>query len=127
MSATPPASARPLTPRLLAVCGAVLLACAVALAAYAAHGVQGDAQSRLQTAAAFAFGHGLALVALAPRAQARLALVVLAMLLLGTLLFCGGLVAVTLFGIDAGVAPLGGMMMIAAWLAWAAVALRGDA
>lgn len=127
MSATPPASTRPLTPRLLAACGAVLLACAVALAAYAAHGVQGDAQSRLQTAAAFAFGHGLALVALAPRAQARLALVVLAMLLLGTLLFCGGLVAVTLFGIDAGVAPFGGMLMIAAWLAWAAVALRGDA
>ena len=111
--------------RLLAACGALLLAAAVALAAYAAHGVEGEAQARLNTAAAFAFGHGLALAVLAPRAHARLARLVLAALLLGTLLFCGGVVAVTLFGVSLGVAPFGGTLLIVGWLAWAFVALRG--
>lgn len=127
MHATPPAaSTGPLASRLLAASGAVLVACAVALAAYAAHAADGEAQSRLQTAAAFGFGQGLALAALAPRARSRGALAVLATLLAGTLLFCGGLLAATLFGIDAGTAPFGGTLMIGGWLAWAALASRGQ-
>lgn len=125
MHKTPPvAPTRPRTARLLAASGAVLLAGGVTLAAYAAHAGQGDAQPRLQMAAAFAFGHGLALAALAPHARARLSVLVLATLLTGTLLFCGGLVAGTLFGIDAPTAPIGGALMIVGWLAWAALALR---
>ena len=58
--------------RWLAATGAVLAALAVALAAYAAHAASADAQSRLQLAAVFAFGHGIALAALAPRAQRRI-------------------------------------------------------
>jgi uncharacterized membrane protein YgdD (TMEM256/DUF423 family) len=111
--------------RLLGASGALLLAAAVALAAYAAHGVDGEAQARLNSAAGFAFGHGLALAALAPQARSPLALLVLATLLLGTLLFCGGVVALTLFGVSLGVAPFGGTLLIAGWLGWALVALRG--
>ena len=49
-------------PSFLAFCGALLAAVAVALAAYAAHGVDDPlAQSRLQTAALHAFGHGAVL------------------------------------------------------------------
>jgi|GEM_PF-144573 len=111
--------------RLIAAAGAVLLACAVALAAYAAHGVDAAAQSGLYIASAFAFGHGLALAALAPRLRSRLAIMVLITMLSGTLLFCGGLIASALFGINAGVAPIGGSLLILAWLSWAWVALRG--
>ncbi len=129
MATSPTASMHPVSPRpaqrALAASGALLLAAAVALSAYAAHGVEGEAQSRLNTAAAFAFGHGLALAALAPQARSRLAALVLAALLLGTLLFCGGVVAVTLFGINLGVAPFGGTLLIAGWLGWAVVAVRG--
>lgn len=111
--------------RALAAIGALLAAGAVALAAYAAHGVDGLAQSRLQTASAFAFGHGLALVALAPRAQGRLARAALGILLAGALLFCGGLVVGTLFGTGAALAPFGGSLLIAGWLLYAAAAVRG--
>ena len=64
----------------LAANGALCAAAAVALSAYAAHAAQGPAQARLQTAALFAFGHGVALAVLAPqstRTLARLALAVL--------------------------------------------------
>ena len=57
--------------RALAAAGAVLAALSVALSAYAAHVADPAAQSRLQMAALFAFGHGIALAALAPRAARR--------------------------------------------------------
>lgn len=113
--------------RALAAAGAVLAAAAVALAAYAAHGAEGLAQSRLQTAAAFAFGHGLALAALAPRADARLARLALAALLLGALLFAGGVAASVLTGTGSAVAPFGGTLLIAGWLCYALAALRSGA
>ena len=46
--------------------GAVFSALSVGLAAYASHGAEGDARARLMLAAVFAFGHGVALAALAP-------------------------------------------------------------
>lgn len=112
------------TTRLLAASGAVCAACAVALAAYAAHGVEGLAQARLQTAAWFAFGHGVALAALAAHAGGKPGRVALAAMLAGTLLFCGGIVAGTVFGAGSAVAPFGGSLLIAAWLLYAVAALR---
>jgi uncharacterized membrane protein YgdD (TMEM256/DUF423 family) len=109
----------------LAAIGALLAGGAVAVAAYAAHGAEGLAQARLQTAAAFAFGHGLALAALAERAERRLDRSALYVLLAGTALFCGGVVAGTLFGAGSVVAPLGGGLLIAGWLLCAVGAVRG--
>ena len=108
----------------LAASGASLAAVAVALSAYAAHGVQGDAQSRLQTAALFAFGHGIALAALAPQAKRRLGLVALVGLLSGVLLFSGSLIGSHVLGESVGLAPFGGSLLILAWLLYAADAMR---
>ncbi len=108
----------------LAASGAILAAIAVALAAYASHGADGEARMRLQTAAAFALGHGIALTALAPRCARRLGMLALFGVLIGTLLFSGSLTAAHAFGWPTTLAPLGGTTMIAAWLLYAIDALR---
>ena len=115
--------------RWLAAIGAVLAALAVALAAYAAHAASPEAQSRLQLAAVFAFGHGVALAALARRVQLRSGRIALWMLAIGVLLFSGSLVAHVLAALPTTYAPLGGMLMIAGWLLHAISAFRnqGDA
>jgi uncharacterized membrane protein YgdD (TMEM256/DUF423 family) len=110
--------------RVLVASGALLAACAVALAAYASHAVDVDAGRRLSLAAAFAFGHGLALAALAPQATRVLARVSLWLLLAGVLLFAGSLAAAHAFGLPTRLAPAGGMLMIGGWLLRAADALR---
>lgn len=110
--------------RALAAAGAILAAASVGLAAYAAHAVEPGAQARLQSAAWFAFGHGIALAALAPRALQRVGQVALAGLLLGTLAFSGSLVGAHLFGAATTLAPFGGGLMILSWLLWAAHASR---
>ncbi|HEV8694705.1 MAG TPA: DUF423 domain-containing protein [Lysobacter sp.] len=110
--------------RLLTAAGAVLAAAAVALSAYAAHATQGDARAPLYTAAILAFGHGIALTALAPRAATRIGTIALAMLLLGTLLFSGSLVYRHVFGVSLGLAPFGGSLMIVSWLLYAVDAMR---
>ena len=106
-------------PRVLAASGAVLAAAAVALSAYAAHAVDPAAQARLQSAALFAFGHGIALAALAPHTTQWFGRFALAGLLLGTLLFSGSLVAAHAWETPTTVAPFGGGLMILAWLTWA--------
>ena len=75
-------------PSFLAFCGALLAASAVALSAYAAHGI-GDplAQSRLHTAALQAFGHGAVLAVLGPASLNLLGRTALYVLLLGVLGF----------------------------------------
>lgn len=105
--------------RWFAVNGALCAASAVAVSAYAAHAATGAAQSRLQTAALFAFGHGLALVQLAPAAHRRLARGALLALYLGVLLFCGSLVFGVLAHWPTTLAPLGGSLLMAGWLALA--------
>ncbi|WP_242108234.1 DUF423 domain-containing protein [Luteimonas aquatica] len=110
--------------RWLACAGALLAAAAVALSAYAAHGAEGAAQARLQTAAIFAFGHGVALAALARASVRGLAVIALAGLLCGTLLFSGALVLAELAGVHARTAPAGGSLLILAWLLYAMDALR---
>ena len=101
--------------RALGGVGSLLAGAAVALAAYAAHGADGEAQGRLAQAAAFAFAHGLALAALAPLAQRRRGLVALMAMLVGVLLFSGSLVGAALLGLPTVLAPFGGLLMIGAW------------
>ena len=108
----------------LAAGGALLAAISVALAAYASHAAQGPAQGRLQLAAAFAFGHGLALAALAPAMSRGLGQVALAALVAGVLLFSGSLAGAALAQWPTTLAPLGGVLMISAWLALAVAFLR---
>ncbi|WP_449280105.1 DUF423 domain-containing protein [Luteimonas changyuni] len=110
--------------RTLAAAGALLAAVSVALAAYASHAAGPDAGMRLGLAAAFAFGHGLALAALAPRARGGLATAALWALLLGVLLFAGSLAGAHFFALPTRLAPAGGSLMILGWLAHAAAALR---
>jgi len=102
--------------RWLAAGGAVSAAAAVALSAYAAHAVDGPAQARLQTAAVFAFGHGLALALLAPATGRRLGRGALLALCLGVVLFCGSVVMGVLAQWPTTLAPLGGLLLIGGWL-----------
>ena len=111
--------------RWLGAAGAVLAAASVALSAYASHGASGAGQAALHVAAAVVFGHGVALAALSRLAGRRLAVVSLCGLLLGTLLFAGGIAVAHFAGVPARTAPFGGTLLIVAWLAWAADALRG--
>lgn len=110
--------------RALACIGALMAGVSVGLAAYAAHAVDADAQQRLQSAAWFAFGHGIALAALAPRAVRRLGLFGLSALALGTSLFSGSLLGAHFFSTPTSAAPFGGGLMMLGWLLWAADSLR---
>ncbi len=120
-----PATARSTVKRWLCFAGAVLAAASVALSAYASHGASGAGQASLQAAAAIAFGHGVALAALAHLARRKLAATALLAMLLGTLLFSGGVAVAHVADVAARTAPFGGTLLIAAWLAWAVDALRG--
>ena len=110
--------------RALTAAGALLAASAVALSAYAAHAAPGPSQSALYTAAIIAFGHGVALAALAPPARLRIQFFTLSGMLLGTLLFSGSLVLHHVFDLPVRLAPFGGGMLILSWLLYAAAALR---
>ncbi|GAB3388608.1 hypothetical protein GCM10027432_25100 [Lysobacter fragariae] len=104
--------------------GALLAGSSVALSAYAAHAAHDAAQASLYVAAALGLAHGIALCALAPQASRRLAIVALGGLLLGTLLFSGGIVFRHFAGFSLGLTPSGGGLMILSWLVYAADALR---
>lgn len=105
--------------------GALLCALSIGLAAYAAHGVaDAKAQSFLNTACLYAFGNGVSLAALAPRAARALGRWALRLLLVGTLAFSGSLALNVLAGTPTTLAPAGGMAMILAWLLWAIDTLR---
>lgn len=114
----------PAVDRTLAASGAALAAAGVALSAYAAHAADPAAHMRLASAALFALIHGAALAALSRQTRRGFGLSALVLLLLGTLLFSGTLVAAHLFALPTGAAPFGGMMMILGWLLYAADALR---
>ena len=111
--------------RALGVAGSMLAGVSVALAAYAAHGADGEAQVRLVQAAAFGFGHGLALAALAPLATGRQGRIALGAMLAGVLLFSGSLAGAALLRWPTALAPFGGMLMIAGWLLHGVDRLRG--
>ena len=110
--------------RWLAATGSLYAAAAVALSADATHAAASDARAHLQLAAISLFGHGVALSALAhsvPSTSGRLAL---CGLLWGTLMFAGSLVLHALLGWPAMLAPAGGMLLIAGWIALAIDGLR---
>ena len=108
----------------LAASGALYAAAGVAVSAYAAHVAVAQDASRLQTAALFAFGHGVALAALAPMARARLGRLSMVAIWIGVILFSGSLTAGALLHWPVALAPYGGMLLIAGWLVYAADLLR---
>lgn len=110
--------------RVLACVGALMAGLSVALAAYAAHAVGAAAQGSLQSAAWFAFGHGIALAALAPRAVRMTGLTGLLAVALGTVLFSGSLLGAYAFAMPTSAAPFGGGLMMLGWLLWAVDSLR---
>lgn len=105
--------------RWLAALGAVYAAAGVALSAYAAHAAAGGDASRLQTAALFAFGHGVALAALGRVPANRWTFLGLLALAAGVILFSGSLVARVVLHWPATFAPFGGMLLIGGWLVFA--------
>jgi uncharacterized membrane protein YgdD (TMEM256/DUF423 family) len=111
--------------RYLGALGSLLAGVSVAITAYAFHAAAPEASQRLLQAAVFAFVHGLALTALAPLAQRPTALLALAMLLAGVLLFSGSLLATALLGLQPVLAPFGGGLIISGWLLHAYDRLRG--
>lgn len=112
-------------PSVTACLGALLAGAAVALAAYAAHGqIDALGQSRLQSAALYAFGHGIALTALTAGTTRRLGRTGLYLLLLGTLVFSGSLALNVLAGVSSQFAPVGGIALILGWVVWAIDAVR---
>lgn len=111
--------------RFFAASGAVACAMAIALGAYAAHGVSDPAaKSRLDTAVLYLVVHGLALCILAPRQSTRLEWLVLLGWFAGTVLFCGSLIGAALWNAPTTLAPTGGVLLILAWLLQAAASLR---
>ena len=112
-------------PSLIAFSGAVLAAIAVGLGAYASHGVaDANAQANLQTASLYAFGHGIALAALAAGTTRTLGRFALYLLLVGTLLFSGSLALNALAQLGSKLAPIGGISLMLGWVLWALDALR---
>jgi uncharacterized membrane protein YgdD (TMEM256/DUF423 family) len=105
-----------------------VLACgaSVALSAMAAH-FHGDAldRQRLALAAAMAFGHGLALVAIAARAS-RLAALARLGFVAGIVLFCGSLLGAAWCDWPTTAAPAGGVALMLAWAILAADFLRRE-
>jgi uncharacterized membrane protein YgdD (TMEM256/DUF423 family) len=101
----------------VAAVGALYAAAAVALSAYAAHAVLGMAQI-------LAFGHGIALAALAPTTASRLGHIALLALSIGVLLFSGSLACSVFAQWPTTLAPLGGMLLIGGWLVFAIDLLR---
>ena len=112
--------------RALAVLGALACAVSVGLAAYASHGLDGEAAKRVGLAALFGFGHGLALLLLAPTTApgSRLRAAALCGLALGLLLFSGSLLAAVFLDASTALAPTGGLLLMLGWLLLAIDALR---
>ncbi len=114
----------PLPYRLAAAIGALFCAMAVGLGAYAAHGVEGLAQSRLQTASLYLFLHGLALAVFALRHRGALFASAFSCWLVGCVAFCGSLVAAALWQASPMAAPFGGMAFMLGWLLLVIAMLR---
>jgi uncharacterized membrane protein YgdD (TMEM256/DUF423 family) len=103
--------------------------CAVALGAYAAHGLaDAHAADLARQASIYQLIHAVLLVALGAYGDRRpsLALSLATVLVVaGILLFCGALYAIALFGVAAGpAAPVGGIGLILGWFMLLVAALR---
>jgi uncharacterized membrane protein YgdD (TMEM256/DUF423 family) len=115
-----------MTGRRFAAFGALACGAAVALSAFAAHAHVGEhARQQLAIAAAMAFGHGLALVAIAARAS-RLATIARIGFAAGLVLFCGSLIGAALQDWPTTLAPTGGIALMLGWAILALDFLRRD-
>lgn len=97
----------------------------VAMGAYAAHGVaDAAAAAALSLSSFYALAH--AAVLLGWRGEGRIAAVARGLFAGGLLLFCGAIALKHAAGFAAAgaLAPAGGVMLMAAWLAVAAASLR---
>jgi uncharacterized membrane protein YgdD (TMEM256/DUF423 family) len=120
---SPPSALAGLSARLVPVSAALMGAAGVALGAVAAHRVGAES---LSIAASLLLVHAAAILALAAHApRSRLIRIAQSGLILGTVLFSGTLTLNVLAGIqaDPSPAPLGGVLMILAWLIAAAAFL----
>lgn len=109
----------------LSCCGALLAALSIALSAYASHGIADElVQSRLNTAAFYAFGHGAVLAVLGRSGLPAPGRLSLCLMLIGTLFFSGSLIAGALLAWSTRLAPAGGMALMVGWLLFAVAALR---
>ena len=121
-----------MTYRVQATAGALLAALAVALSAWAAHGLPvGREQHNVLMACLYAFGHGALLRVLAARAGSRVEQAGRWLLLFGVVLFSGSLVGNVLWAWPTAAAPAGGVAMIVGWLLlgivpWLAAGRSGD-
>ena len=120
-----------MSPRSLILCGALVLALAVATGAFGAHGlrrlVTPDLLEVWRTAAHYQMIHGIGLLLMAalwPRLAATPAAWAGSLMLAGVILFSGSLYALVLTGtrILGAITPIGGLLMILSWLmlGWAA-------
>ena len=125
-----------MTPRILILCGALLLALGVATGAFGAHGlrrlVTPDLLEVWRTGAHYQLIHGAGLLlvaALWPRLAPTPAAWAGGLMLAGVVIFSGSLYALVLTGtpILGAVTPVGGILMILSWLmlAWAACKPHG--
>lgn len=99
--------------------GALAGLSAVAMAAYAAHGVQGPAQEMVRQAVQMQGWHALALLFCGLWAErgGRMADAAGAVFVVGLLAFCAGVYAIALFGVRLpDVAPVGGTLLMLGWL-----------
>ena len=113
--------------RSLAVFAALNGALAVALGAFAAHGAGPQVKTLLTTGAHYQLVHAvLALVCAVWPGRDRLVVIAGWLAAAGGLVFCLALSAVALLSLPVmgAVAPIGGLLMIAAWLLIALAALR---
>ena len=111
--------------RWLACAGALLAALAIGLSAWASHGLApGRAQHNVLMACLFAFGHGVAWLALFRQLAGRIAASGFALQFLGVLLFCGSLVGNAVAGWPTRLAPAGGMALMSGWLVLAVAVWR---
>jgi len=107
--------------------GALYGMVAVAMAAYASHGLAPDRASLAMTGASLGAWHALALIGagmLAERRRGTLLHAAAALFAGGTLLFCGGVFLRALTDASLGlVTPLGGMALLVGWGVLAVAAL----
>ncbi|WP_252509685.1 DUF423 domain-containing protein [Thalassospira sp. TSL5-1] len=109
---------------------------AVALGAFAAHGMAGQemayARELVEKGAHYQLVHAVAIVAVAVfalvRPHIRLLAYANAAFLLGSLLFCGSLYAIAFSGVPAFgmVAPIGGVSFMAGWLMLAIAGFKAE-
>jgi uncharacterized membrane protein YgdD (TMEM256/DUF423 family) len=106
-------------PRLFIALGALFGLIAVAMAAYASHGLAPEQAALAMTGASLGAWHALALIGVGLLAERRHGALVPAagvLFALGTLLFCGGVFLRVLTDYSLGlVTPLGGTLLLVGW------------